>query len=398
MIIFFVGSFIPAKRLNYVLRNTKNNFPYAANLLQNYYIEGFASCQSELISFTRFGIGSFPKNSKIFWLPSETIKSDEKSITYCSSQINIGLLKLLSPLHCLKRQIMSELRKHKTENCYVFFYSLNDNFIKLAPILKKRFPNVKVAVTINDLPKFTMLSKNGPIFSLIKKRRQELSVKTLLVTDYFFPVSNTVSRFLKLPTSKTLVIDGMSSCQSGLSLDRRVPNRIGYCGALLRSYGILDFLKEFVSSSLPYEVIVCGDGELSEEIKKMSGEDHRIIFLGLLSHDDLKAELNTCSCFISPVHPQNPFTDYSFPIKVLDYLSVGRPVVSFWLGGYSEEYRDVLFIPKNQTYGSFLERVQDLLSLPDEEYFDICKKSQAFVFNNKTPHMQCERILRLLKK
>lgn len=83
-----------------------------------------------------------------------------------------------------------------------------------------------------------------------------------------------------------------------------------------------------------YVILIGGSGELTESLKKQSANDYKVIFLGRLSDDDLRAYINACDIFCFPSITKNE----SFGIGLAEGLSCGKPAVTFTIAGSGVNY------------------------------------------------------------
>ena len=77
--------------------------------------------------------------------------------------------------------------------------------------------------------------------------------------------------------------------------------------------------------------IVIGDGdglEPAKDIARELGIEDNFLFLGRLTFAELAAHVAAADVCVEPA-PSNPYNDRSTAVKLLEYLSLGKPVVAF---------------------------------------------------------------------
>ena len=77
--------------------------------------------------------------------------------------------------------------------------------------------------------------------------------------------------------------------------------------------------------------IIIGSGDAIEDLKLMSKDlkiEDYIRFTGYIPHGDLLRYLSTADICLDP-NPSNPLNDSSTWIKVMEYMALGKPIVSF---------------------------------------------------------------------
>jgi glycosyltransferase involved in cell wall biosynthesis len=110
---------------------------------------------------------------------------------------------------------------------------------------------------------------------------------------------------------------------------------VGYVGVMGPQEG-LDYLLRAVkaivdSGRTDISFMLIGDGPSADHLKAMALDlkiaDY-VEFPGRVPDEELIARLSTCDVCVNP-DPYNPFNDASVMNKILEYMSLGRPVVQF---------------------------------------------------------------------
>jgi glycosyltransferase involved in cell wall biosynthesis len=173
---------------------------------------------------------------------------------------------------------------------------------------------------------------------------------------------------------------------------------IFYSGGLVKKYGILDLVDAF--SRIPnenYRLIICGSGEAEGEIIEASKKDSRIIFKGLIPREDVLKYQKAATVLINPRPNNEEYTKYSFPSKVMEYMSSGTPMVAYSLDGMPDEY-DKYFFPIKDSKDGMVETLKLVLSLPDKCLIEKGIRAREFVLNSKNGKEQSSKIIQLIKE
>jgi len=111
---------------------------------------------------------------------------------------------------------------------------------------------------------------------------------------------------------------------------------LGYVGAMNPQDGVdymlraLGHLRHDLNRTDFYCVVI-GDGDSLPELKRLAVElgiaDH-VHFTGFIPDDDMVRYLSTADVCLDP-NPSSPLNDVSTWIKVMEYMALGKPVVSF---------------------------------------------------------------------
>jgi glycosyltransferase involved in cell wall biosynthesis len=111
-----------------------------------------------------------------------------------------------------------------------------------------------------------------------------------------------------------------------------------------------------------------GSGDCFEEMRALSHrlglEDH-VTFTGRIPDDELLRYLSTAAVALAP-DPHNPLNDVSTMNKILEYMAVGRPIVSFDLCEARVSAGDAARYAECNDTGAFAAAVSDLLDDPVE--------------------------------
>ena len=121
-----------------------------------------------------------------------------------------------------------------------------------------------------------------------------------------------------------------------LRLRRKARVLLGYVGAINPQDGVdymlraLDYLYRVLGRS-DFHCVVIGDGDSVAALRELSaslGLADRVEFTGFIPDEDMLRSLSTVDIALDP-NPSSPLNDVSTWIKVMEYMALGKPVVSF---------------------------------------------------------------------
>ena len=92
-----------------------------------------------------------------------------------------------------------------------------------------------------------------------------------------------------------------------------------------------------------YRLILCGNGDAVDYIKRAAQQDERIIFTGQISPDKVKEYIKEADVLINPRPNNEEYTKYSFPSKDIEYLLSCNAVVAYMLDGMPKYYKDFIY-------------------------------------------------------
>jgi glycosyltransferase involved in cell wall biosynthesis len=170
---------------------------------------------------------------------------------------------------------------------------------------------------------------------------------------------------------------------------------IYYAGALGRVYGIPMVLDAF--QQLPgdnYRLWLFGRGDMEEEIRRRAKEDPRICYPGkLVPTEELFRRSQEATVLINPRPAAAAFSRYSFPSKVLEYMTSGRPVLTTRLSSMPKEYDPYLLYIDEETPAALAAQLQQLRQMSSEQLDELGRKSRDFVLQEKTFQPQGKKVM-----
>jgi glycosyltransferase involved in cell wall biosynthesis len=112
--------------------------------------------------------------------------------------------------------------------------------------------------------------------------------------------------------------------------------------------------------------IIIGPGDSLEDLKELAAElslNEHVRFTGFIPKSDLLRYLSSADICLDP-NPSSPLNDVSTWIKVMEYMAMGKPVVSFDLKEtrYSAE-KAAVYVPPNDIR-AFAQAIADLMDDP----------------------------------
>jgi glycosyltransferase involved in cell wall biosynthesis len=140
-----------------------------------------------------------------------------------------------------------------------------------------------------------------------------------------------------------------------------------YAG-MLKTLGVgkgVDFLIE-AATTLPNNVVFLliggSDQDISEykNIVKQYKVENKIFFIGRVPHKDLGRYLNVADAYVAPFPDTEHYRHYMSPIKLFEYIAMGKPVIASDLPSIREVLGDFghYFTPEDRS--EFVSIVKDI--------------------------------------
>lgn len=122
-----------------------------------------------------------------------------------------------------------------------------------------------------------------------------------------------------------------------------------YTGTLAEYNSVRELLQAFHGlTEENFELRIFGAGPLETLVREYCETDCRIHFGGLISGDELIKEQRRADLLLNLRSREGIINDFSFPSKLLEYITIGVPVLSTDLGEIIDPFRDCLnVIPVN---------------------------------------------------
>lgn len=394
---FFLGNFFPAESEKNIQAKSIGHVQNAANVFQWKIIGGLEqNIDTPLNLITACEVGSYPKRYSDMVVPSldfvHKTGANDRQIGF----INLTVIKQFFYHFSYKRYIRNSL--YLRDNDVVIAYSAA--LLEELLLVKRINPKVKTCLIIPDLPHLTSLDNNNKLLHLYKDYESKKLIKAIRDNsiDASIVLTKQMAEYLKAPKERYTVLDGI--CNDFVNIDydcysSRKNKTILYTGTLAIKYGILGLIDEFKKLKGDYRLVICGGGDESDIVERKCNEDPRIDFRGLVSHSEALALQKEADILVNPRKNDYEFTKYSFPSKLLEYLSTGKPVVCYKLDGIGSEYDDIFFYA-DEKEGGLAEAIDNVSKMNQDEYRKYIHTLSDFL-KKKTAQAQCEKIIRLLE-
>jgi len=123
----------------------------------------------------------------------------------------------------------------------------------------------------------------------------------------------------------------------GFGQDDIVLGFIGTFGAWHGIQTLVHCLREFVDLDPRIRVLLIGDGNLSDDVRKTVTAERlegRVVMTGIVPQAEAASYLSSCDVFLSPhqTPPEDQRAFFGSPTKLFEYMAMGRPAIASALG------------------------------------------------------------------
>lgn len=387
MAILFISSLVPdnSEFHNEAFTRSGNNVLYgiARKLYTDDKDSVFISCRP---------VPSYPGGK--LWISSEKVKLDFGAEIYILPTLNIKLLKNLFwnifaffYIICWAFKRKGKVRDILVYNIYIpsistCFYAARLTRSKLFTILY----DLGVPPQRLGLGTLTMLSyKWGE--RMAKRFIPKIDGRIIInesIIDHYSPGKDyllidggindqIVSNLFELKKSKNdtlvFVLAGMLWDQNGTKL-------------------MLDVLKAY--PDLDIKVVFAGKGVDVPIIKEASRSDDRIEYAGFLTMSEVVALYERADVLLNLRIEEE--LDFHFPSKLLEYMVMGKTIISTDIAHVSRDYSEYIYVLKEASPCALYELIQGILGKSKDELYQVGLKARQFMLERRTWDSRTEEI------
>lgn len=342
-------------------------------------------------------VGIFPIQYKKLFLKSGW--HDNHSIRQIGC-INLPWFKQTMRVYAAERELLAWAAQ-SSANRTVLVYTQYLPYMQAILRVKKKYPDLKAAVIVTDLPnELGLASGRKGLLQKIEYARGKKSMSLCAQMDGFILLTEPMAEALKIQDKPYEVIEGLILEKVHLPIEQSAPVKkptVLYSGTLEPDLGIGEMLRAF--EDMPeFDLWICGQGGMKHEVEDAAKRCDNIHYFGFVPQKKALALQASASALINPRQPNGLFTKYSFPSKTLEYLRSGKPVLCFKLEGIPKDYDPYLCYIQHSDEKGIQKAVRKLLSESPEELQKKGQEGRSFVLAHKNPSVQCKRLIQLLRR
>lgn len=269
----------------------------------------------------------------------------------------------------------------------------------LLGLLPLKMTGIKVALFVPDLPKYQY--NYSDLKGVVKRSILPLYVVFTqflyrIVTYFIFITKYMVEDFPKRPYT---IMEGLVDAENSLIEIAKFPVfTVMYAGALHESMGIRTFLDAIeLIPEKNIQFLFFGKGDMIDLIKKRRQKDERIVYGGVIPHEQVLILERQVHLLINPRTTTQEFTKYSFPSKLMEYMLSGTPVLTTRLACIPEEYFDKMYFIEEETPRGMMKAIISCVTKKQEELETQGIISRKYVLQQKNNVNQLDKIINDIK-
>ncbi|WP_165154726.1 glycosyltransferase [Parabacteroides sp. ZJ-118] len=369
-------------------------------------LEGLIKNDTDFSVVSFPALGTFPFHFKKCIVPESDVVYEDKSYGLSLKYSALPVYKEWNIQKRLKKYVkkwIAGVNCTTNEPLVALVYTSAAMFVEPLVQLKCVYPNLHICCVITDLIDDAMNFNSNRFFLkhiqiVIEKRRQKKLYKNI---DYFVLLSKAMEEKIPEAIGNNIVIEGIYGQHELSFVENRQKEeklkQILYGGTLEEFSGIKDLVDAFMLlKNVNYRLVICGSGFCETYIKECAQKDNRIDYRGMILRSDFLLLQKEATLLVNPRKPTEAITRFSFPSKTIEYLSSGTPMLGYKLEGIPCEYYDYFYTVNDLTICGLADRLQEVLSLPDEDRSLMAEHARTFIYQHKTAEHQIGRLLNFL--
>lgn len=389
----------PKERASQIESDSIYGIQNAANVFQWNILDGIVGNGVTSIEvINSMYIGSYPKKYKKMYIPSYAFSLKNGIVGENIGFLNLPVIKEYIRYFTMKKSLKRWALSCKT-NKVAIAYAATYPMLKALCYLKKLNPEIRTCLIVPDLPIYMNLSHSRT--GVLHRIKNKIVDAEIVKPDSYVLLTEQMKHAIWGAEDKPVaIVEGMTSIQKISIENRHAVNETGYkyflyTGTLNYQYGIMDLVKSFERADIGnMQLLICGEGEAQKEIQSHARKNSRIHFLGCCLHDRVVELQKNAYALINPRRNEGEYTKYSFPSKIMEYMSSGRPTIAYLLDGMPKEYKQFLICVDDGENG--LKKAMEYVAQRGEEFCNsFGHAAQKFVMHEKNSQAQMRKVLKM---
>ena len=339
----------------------------------------------------------YPKNKRIFFKKKQySIQISDKNVDVSEiSFINFSIFRIITRFLNSFFSLIKILRQNKDTRIGIIVYSVHLPFMLTGVILSKLFKlqliylwtdPPSVSVSKNVLIK--LMRKIEYIISkyLMNKGHRVIALTKYLAQDFATNKPNLIIEgFIDSDDSRFSNSDNSYLCQDEII--------ITYTGSIVKNYGLNELVTAVSELDDKYRIKlnIYGRGDFEDDLIRLSKNSKKINYFGYLDFKEISKTQKKSDFLINTRSNDEYYSRYSFPSKILEYMMSGRPVITTFLDGMPEEYKNYLIIISDNNPETIKNKLIEISSLSLEDRYTIGQNARNFALT-KTTKSQSKKI------
>lgn len=391
-----LGGIFSEQQLRFIVDNSLGPIQNAADAFQKKILLGLDSNLTDGVSVLNLPfIGSYPRYFRQSFFHEKSSRFADRSVIIGHRFCNIFGIRMVSRL---VSSLKTLFRTPADESIVLLVYSAHLPFVLSAIIFRAFRKSARTCLILPDLPEY--MGDTDPMRRILKFIDIRLFYSFSKFFDYYVFLTQHMAEKLNTPSEKYVVIEGIANAEpKETSFDSEVVKTFLYTGTLAKRYGIMNLVTAFSRiEDNAASLWICGEGDSRNAIIAAAQSDDRIKYFGQVDRNTALELQSKATFLVNPRTSEGDYTKYSFPSKILEYMSTGKPVIMYKLDGIPSEYDGLYISPRGLGIDLLSACMRDALAMSHEDLRQLGAAAKAFVLLNKNPEVQAKKILKLISK
>jgi len=375
----FIGSYLGEKAYHR-LRNLyfKKNISVSNSEYERVLFNEFSKTENCLF-ISAPSVGRYPVSCKRAYYKKSIC---EGKITDCSFLTIIGVNNF-SKSCALKLALKKQISKYKDKKIFVIACEAHKPYLSALKVAKRN--GCSTMLIVPDSPA-SMSFSNSFLYKFLKKYDVR-SIKKMSekYSDCFLYFTDEIRK--DFSNEKQYIIREGILSDITLMEDSKKKNKCVYIGKTDIRNGI-NYIIQSAMRLPDFSFDIYGSGDYDEVLKTINIRN--IKFYGFINPNAIDSILKKADILLSPRTNDVSYTGLSFPSKILKYLSYSKPVVTFKLPCYNQNFDSVLVYPSEESIDSFVSAIKKASGISNMDcYVNIV---------NKLSYLKANKIVEDIKK
>ena len=396
MNILYISSVMAKTFHKDITKQLKQPTQYSIQKFHSLLLEGIS--KNEDVNITALsGLPVSRKKSKKIWWKKTNIK--EEGINYIHLPfINLPILKQLF----ITIGMLIETIKWNKNNGERYIIC-DASYATVTPVivwLGKRF-NVKVVAIVADIYDYMSEEVKATRRSIFREISKKLSKWTFRNYSGYILLTEAMNSLVNKQNKPYIIMEGLVDTNIS-ELDKTNEEKhkekvCVYAGGTHEKYGVKNLIEAFMQLDIEdAKLYIYGIGDLKEYLENLKSE--KIVYCGSVDNKEVVRQEKKATLLINPRFTNEEYTKFSFPSKIMEYMSSGTAVLTTKLAGIPEEYNKYLYYIEDETIYGMKEAIEKTLKKPREELISFGNQAQQFVLKKKNNIIQGKNIISFIQK
>ena len=295
---------------------------------------------------------------------------------------NIGYSKFYKLLNETKEieKIINKIIQNINGDFIIITDTLRPNLLKAANNISKKYGCLSIGVLTDNVSNLSNV--NNKYVSIINKR--------ILKLNAYLSLTKGINEAygIKKPT---YVFEGLATKVNN-DCDIKYNDFYFFAGSLYERYGVKTLIDAFLNSKIKSQLLIAGNGPLKKYIMEASEKDSRIRYLSQLPINELIKYESKAIANINPRPLNNKIDSESIPSKLIEYLSVQRPVISTKIPQFFDNFKEYIYWVNAKDLKEFTKELENFDDNLKEEYDQKAIKATNLLFSLYGIEVQAKKI------